>query len=445
MSADKFSVSEFFDATNDVVQAINRGLRGDVIEKLQRICDESRPFFPLPIEAHPAIHTLSHCMTNSGTIAQFRDALLGATYDPDRDRFVRQSVNDVCALFNQTTDRTALAAATSACVETHIRENVVYPHMHDVFKILRGFSVTLDLPALLLPIDRARYYANCVETGLSFGNKPDGITNVVGHGTPGFKLISKGDCPISAVIEEVGVYEPTSMQVWAALSSSSSVIIDIGAHVGFYALLSASVCPETPVYALEPNPEAYKRLLENRQLNGFTNLTCHSYAGAGESGTIEFTYLPSTTKHMISTVGSSTGRDWDHGTCISVTAQSVDEMDIIEISLLDSSARPLIKVDTEGKEGDVVEGALGLIESSLPDLVVESFQTDACDQINTALHGHGYRFFRIIEGSHKLVEMEKMQPAFLSSSEDFNTLVTTRSTAELETIIPAPIHIEKLA
>lgn len=444
MNEAPFPVARLFDATNEAVRILNAGDRDGVIRQLQSISDEFYSLCPVPISAHLALHTLAQCMFSSGTLARHGDFLSKAAYCPDRDMTMRQSVNEACALLNQNTPIEIARDALERCVATHIQENVIYPHMEDVFKLLRTLSVALKLPNLQLPIDRARYHSSCISSEDSFRDRPTGETDVLAHETPGFRLVSQGDCPICAVIEKFGVYEPTSTQVWASLATKADIIVDIGAHVGFYALLAASVNATAIIHAFEPNPDAYRRLCENVQLNGYSNLACHPVAAAKEAGSVEFQYLASDKKHLISTVGSSTGRLWDGGKTITVTTQCLDDLGIVDRLEADSPGRPLIKIDTEGKEGDVLEGACQTIAAALPDIVVESFDTSACEQINRVLTPHGYRFFRIIEGAHRLVEMEKMKPAFLSHLEDFNTLATTRSNEDLGIVLPKQVVLDIL-
>lgn len=440
-----FPVDAFFDATNEIIQAVNSGNREVATRLLHDMNQSYRDRCPFPDPTHPAIHALSQCLASCGLTSQYQEFLSAAAFYPERDRTIRQNVNDVCAMFGQTADAAVLGEALSRCIGTCTHDDVIYPHMDDVFKALRSLTIVLGRNELQLPIDKARYYSSCVATRDVFDGREDGIVEVSGIGFPDFKLLSHGDCPISAVIDKHGVYEPTSTQIWASLAATSPLTVDVGAHVGYYALLAASVNPDAPVHAMEPHPDAFARLKENVELNTFNNVTCHACAVARESATVEFQYLSTSSKSLISTVGSTTGRTWGQGESLTVSAQSLDGLVSRDIPEGIGSGRPLVKIDTEGKEGDVLEGAVGLIESSWPDLVVESFNTQACEQINAVLGPASYRFFRVIEGGHKLVQMQSMEPAYLSSFEDFNTLATRRSVDELKAAISSPISIETLS
>lgn len=442
MNEKPFPVTRLFDATNEAVRILNTGDRDGVVRQLQAISAEFNSLCPFPLNAHPALHTLAQCMLSSGTLDHHRDFLSKAAFCPERDREIRQSVNDACALLNQNSDPGLVRDVVSRCVTSHIQENVIYPHMGDVFKLLRTLSVITGLPGLQRPIDRARYHSGCISSNETFNDRPTGETEIVAHETPGFKLLSSGDCPISAVVEKFGVYEPTSMQVWASLAGTAGIVVDIGAHVGFYALLAASVNPTGEILAFEPNPDAYERLRENVALNGFSNISCYPVAAAKDTGTVQFQYLTTDRKHMISTVGSSTGRHWDGADTITVETQQLDDPDILGRLTENHNQRTLLKIDTEGKEGDVIEGATKFVAKSLPDILVESFSSDACDQVNVALQPHAYRYFRVIEGSHELVEMDQLKPAFLSHLEDFNTLATRRTNDDIRETLGEHVRLK---
>jgi FkbM family methyltransferase len=51
--------------------------------------------------------------------------------------------------------------------------------------------------------------------------------------------------------------------------SDKKVIVDIGANIGTFSLFCASTNPQAIVYAIEPVPDNYRYLVENRAVNGF--------------------------------------------------------------------------------------------------------------------------------------------------------------------------------
>src|SRR5262249_11882780 len=72
-----------------------------------------------------------------------------------------------------------------------------------------------------------------------------------------------------------GNYEGKSVTLFKDLSKNASVVFDIGAHVGQYALECAQDDKEQTkqIFALEVNPKTFAYLLNNIQLNKFKNVT----------------------------------------------------------------------------------------------------------------------------------------------------------------------------
>jgi FkbM family methyltransferase len=50
--------------------------------------------------------------------------------------------------------------------------------------------------------------------------------------------------------------------------------IDIGAHLGFFSAFAAHLCPENTVYAFEPNPDSFRVLQKNFELNQIRGDIC---------------------------------------------------------------------------------------------------------------------------------------------------------------------------
>ena len=76
-----------------------------------------------------------------------------------------------------------------------------------------------------------------------------------------------------------GEYEPVVCGEWMRHSRSARVVVDIGANVGIYTLIAASVNPRADIYAFEPTQAAFDRLCANIAANGFRNVR---YAPSGD-------------------------------------------------------------------------------------------------------------------------------------------------------------------
>ena len=104
-------------------------------------------------------------------------------------------------------------------------------------------------------------------------------------------------------------WEQTTRRVWNRLCPVSATIFDIGANSGIYAVLAKVYNPESTVYAFEPQPNVYKVLCRNNQVNGF-DIICEELALGNEEGRLPFyNYGPGTFVSENTTAGSL-NRDW---------------------------------------------------------------------------------------------------------------------------------------
>lgn len=116
-----------------------------------------------------------------------------------------------------------------------------------------------------------------------------------------------------------------------------SIIFDIGAHVGSFSVYAASFGAK--VYAFEPDPANYQKLLENIKLNHFEDrIVAFNHAITDKRGTMK----------LASMEGNTGGHSLylDTGTYVVVDTYSFEEsMDMAGVTHID-----LIKIDTEGAE-----------------------------------------------------------------------------------------------
>lgn len=66
----------------------------------------------------------------------------------------------------------------------------------------------------------------------------------------------------------------------------NDVILDIGAHIGTFALVAAKRVPLGSVYAIEASEESFNYLRINRDLNALQNIYPENIALSGEAGTV---------------------------------------------------------------------------------------------------------------------------------------------------------------
>ena len=80
-------------------------------------------------------------------------------------------------------------------------------------------------------------------------------------------------------------YEPSTTQLMKRLLKPGMVVVDVGAHVGYYTVLAAKqVGPMGKGYAFEPESANYALLKQNIGLNGCQNIVAIKSAVSDRSG-----------------------------------------------------------------------------------------------------------------------------------------------------------------
>ena len=147
----------------------------------------------------------------------------------------------------------------------------------------------------------------------------------------------------------MGCFNLALQRVVKGLLPPGGVLVDIGANVGFFSLLGATVVgPSGRVFAVEPYPPNFSILQEHIALNHFTNVHAHPIAVSDQPGSLRL-YAPPPDAHRefnVSIVNSPSAAAFD------VPAKTLDQC----LAEWGVSSIDLMKVDVEGAEAKVLGG-----------------------------------------------------------------------------------------
>lgn len=147
--------------------------------------------------------------------------------------------------------------------------------------------------------------------------------------------------------------EPETL-AWIESFSADDVFIDIGANIGIYSLYAASLFSKMPILAIEPMEANFKRLEENKKLNGFSHLFCFPMAVSDRNRMCRLS-VPD------GTVGASGTQIQDGSENIALSLETI-------MTGIDRSVN--IKIDIDGQELSVIKG-IGLAWSKIKSVLVE--------------------------------------------------------------------------
>lgn len=169
-----------------------------------------------------------------------------------------------------------------------------------------------------------------------------------------------------------GTYEryETATIVQALAQVEAPILIDVGANIGLLSLNVLAAVPPTRIFAFEPSPHP-RRLLEQtiatNQLQ--ERLTVYDCALGQQVGTATFT--AHSTEHASGDGFRDTGRA-GQAEIITVAVQTLDSW----WQAQGCPAITAIKLDTEGSEFWILQGAVQLLAQCQPLIVLEINQTN---------------------------------------------------------------------
>jgi FkbM family methyltransferase len=155
-----------------------------------------------------------------------------------------------------------------------------------------------------------------------------------------------------------GLHEFADMAFVMHFLRAEDLFVDVGANVGSYTVL-ASAAVGAHVICFEPSPSSFAALMDNINLNGVqAEVRAINAACGGAQSTMRFTSELDTVNHV------ATGDDLSEST-IEVAVTTCDDS-------LAGETPALVKIDVEGFETEVINGAQAMLRNPrLKALVME--------------------------------------------------------------------------
>ena len=165
--------------------------------------------------------------------------------------------------------------------------------------------------------------------------------------------------PVGLYLWMDGAYEPEVLEFLEQHVTGDSVVLDVGANIGAFAVPLARRARK--VIAIEPSPQVLPFLKRNVELNRLTNVEIVECA-ASKPGDSEVEFYIPPSDHF----GMGSSAPQFHVKPITVQAKSIDQM----LAERRVSRVDVIKVDVEGYEAHAFLGAKELLTSPAAPLAV---------------------------------------------------------------------------
>jgi len=152
-------------------------------------------------------------------------------------------------------------------------------------------------------------------------------------------------------------YEPYETNLILRQAQDKSVIVDVGANIGYYTVLLAQKAKK--IYAFEPDSVNFEILEKNIRANNLENVVAVKAAMGSFNGKIK--------------LYKSKENLGDHKVYKNdqFPISNFREVKVIKLDYFIKEPVNLIKIDTQGWEPEVIEGAKNLIENYKPIIFME--------------------------------------------------------------------------
>lgn len=197
-----------------------------------------------------------------------------------------------------------------------------------------------------------------------------------------------------------GEYEVLETSLVKKVVKPGNIVVDIGAHIGYYTLIFAKlVGPTGKVFAFEPDPENFSLLKKNIEMNGYKNVILVQKAVADKNSKIKL-YLSEKNKGDHRIYDSFDNREVVEVEAIKLDDYLKDYLDKINF----------IKMDIEGAEGGAILGMKNLLAqnknikliSEFWPIGLKRFGITAAEYLKILL-AEGFTLYQINENKKKIV------------------------------------------
>jgi FkbM family methyltransferase len=250
----------------------------------------------------------------------------------------------------------------------------------------------------------------------------------------GFLMSLPAADPVARQMMLCGEWEAENTALLQRLLRPGDTFVDVGANLGYFTLLGASlVSPGGQVVALEPVPPTYQLLLDNIALNPGSEITALQVAASSREGTLTLSLFPGD-----SAATASQFMAWRESAQVQVVVPATT-LDLC-LQEMNHNSPALIKIDAEGGEYAILQGAGEVLAGWQPILMLEVLPALAeaagwqPANLLDLLAQHGYSCF-VDEGGH-------LRP--LAPDRDFPDVVSQSHIELFAFNLSVPWHTERL-
>ena len=212
-------------------------------------------------------------------------------------------------------------------------------------------------------------------------------------------VLFKNDCGVTDMARRGGVYEHYIFDyIKNNLNVNGKTIIDIGANFGFHSMEFADLVGEKgKVISFEPQKLVYYQLCANTIINGYDNITNYNIALSDEVTTLKMENLDYHSENTIN-IGNAHLNAY--------TDLAYNEVDVKPLDSFQFENVAVLKIDVQGYEPKVLDGAIQTITKHKPIIFIEVEKPQLQiygwteNDVFSRLDSLGYEYKKVIDAEH---------------------------------------------
>jgi FkbM family methyltransferase len=190
---------------------------------------------------------------------------------------------------------------------------------------------------------------------MSYWLVPSGRTHIMHSRQPGFDLLVRADEDVGRQIHFMRSFEEREAAFMRSIIAPDATCFDVGANVGYFSLLMASCATAGQVHAFDPLALNVALIGASAALNRFENIRVNRCAVGDRIGEVEF----------------SEASDSAYSSMLDTGRKAVERSFRVPMTTIDAYRAEqgigridVLKVDVEGAEAMVIEGARATLADS---------------------------------------------------------------------------------
>lgn len=204
------------------------------------------------------------------------------------------------------------------------------------------------------------------------------------RGRHGFFMYPRNDRYVGRCLELYGEYSEGEVAMFRQIVPAGGLVVEAGANIGALTVpLAAMVGPSGQVIAFEPQKTVFNILCGTLALNSLSNVTPIRAALGASQGSISVPVL--TYGEAENYGGISLGASIPGHASESVPVHRLDDIPLPQLHVL--------KIDVEGSEVQVIEGASAHIDRFRPAIFLENDRRDRSNALISSLFDRDYRLW----------------------------------------------------